>query len=83
MREVVLPSGRFATLRPITWWDKAICANASSDMLVLGIATRVVTIDGEPLTFQQAQEMEIAEANPLISLICEELIAGIRSKGIA
>lgn len=83
MREVVLPSGRFATLRPITWWDKAICANASSDLLVLGLACRVVTIDGEPLTFQQAQEMELLDANPLIGLICDELIAGMKSKGIA
>lgn len=83
MKEIVLPSGRFASIRPITWWDKVICSNPSTDVLVTGIACRVVTIDGEPLTFAQAQEMHVAEANPIISSICEELIAGIKSKGIA
>lgn len=83
MKEIVLPSGRFASLRPITWWDKVLCADPKTDVVVMGIACRVVTIDVAPLTLQMAQEMELAEANPIIEAICQELIAGYQSKGIA
>ncbi len=66
MKEIVLPSGRFATLRPITWWDKVLTSNANIDLMILTMACRIVKIDKQELTMDAAQEMPLHEANPII-----------------
>ena len=83
MKEIVLPSGKFATLRPITWWDKVVCATESTDTLVFLIACRVVKIDGAELTFEQAKLMTLEDAQPIINSICAEMVAGLKAKGVA
>lgn len=85
MKEIVLSTGRFASVRPITWWDKVLCAGAgvTTEALVMGLACRVTTIDGEPLTLEMAQAMELHEANPIIEAICQDLLACNKSKGVA
>ena len=82
MKELVLPSGRFASIRPITWWDKVLCHCDSTELMLILLACRVVTIDGEALTLGQAQEMELAEAMPLITVICADVLAGMKSKAV-
>lgn len=84
--EIVLPSGRFASVRRIKWWDRVMCHSDSKgniDVYVMALAIRCVTIDGEPLSIEQAKDMDIEEANPLIEAICGQLIAAGKSKGIA
>lgn len=84
MKEIVLPSGRFATLRPITWKDRVMTyAILDLEERVIRLACRVVTIDGEILTRAAADEMELTEAEPIIQAICKEMVAGMQSKGIA
>ena len=85
MKEVVLPSGRFASIRPITWFDRVVTYSASSnqELRVLLLACRVVTIDGEQLAMKQAEAMEIEEANPLIETVYADLLRASKSKGVA
>jgi hypothetical protein len=83
MKEIVLPSGKFAALRPITWWDRVLSVHANTDMMVLLIATRIVLIDGAQLTLEQAQAMDLQDAQPIINSICEDLVAGYKAKGVA
>ncbi len=68
-KEFTLPSGRIATLRPMTWWDKVSTANANVELMIFSLACRVVMIDKKPLTLEVAQEMPLHEAAPIISAI--------------
>jgi len=84
MKEIVLPSGRFATLRPITWRDRVITySNTDLEARIMALACLVVKIDGEQLTKDQAGDMELSEAQPIIEVICQEMVAGFQSKGVA
>jgi uncharacterized linocin/CFP29 family protein len=84
MREIVLPSGRFAAFRPLTWRDRvATWGIASIEERVIALACRAVTIDGELLTLEQALDMELEEAEPIIQAICQNVLAGIKSQGVA
>lgn len=74
MADITLPSGRIVTLRPITWWDKAVSANANFDLLILGLACRIATIDGKPLTIEMTQEMSLLEATPIIAAVGAALV---------
>ena len=82
MREVVLPSGRFAAVRDITWEDRVCTYDANTEFWLFKLAGRVVQIDGENLTLIDAAKMNIVEANPIIEMIAAELILGIRSRGV-
>lgn len=84
MKEIVLPSGRFAAVRSLTWADRmATFGIADFEKRVMTLAVRAVTIDGAPLTPQDAQDMELEEANPIIEAILCMLIAGHKSRGVA
>lgn len=83
-KEIVLPSGRFAAFRPLTWRDRLFTWGlASVEERILALACRAVTIDGEPLTMEQALDMELEEAEPIIQAICQNVLAGIKSQGVA
>jgi hypothetical protein len=84
VKEIVLPSGRFATLRPLKWADRVMTYGLPEvEQRIMALAVRTVCIDGEPLTMQQAQEMELTEAEPIIQAIVADMLAGYQSKGIA
>lgn len=84
MKEIVLPFGRFANIRPLTWRDRVFTwAIASIEERILALACRAVTIDGEPLTMEQALDMELEDAEPIIQAICQNIMAGIKSQGVA
>ena len=82
MREVVLPSGRFAAVRDITWEDRVCTFDANTEFWIFKLAGRVVKIDGENLTLVEAAQMTMTESNPIIEMIAAELILGIRSRGV-
>ncbi len=72
------------TLRPITWKDRVMTYGVLDlEERVIRLACRVVTIDGAPLTRQAADDMELTEAEPIIQSILAEIIAGLKSKGVA
>ena len=83
MKELVLPSGRFAKIRNMTWWDRVLTSNINPEVYIFCMALRVTTIDGEPLTAQEASEMPLEEANPIIELVADQILASLRSKGVA
>jgi hypothetical protein len=83
-KEVVLPSGRFASIRPLTWLDRVKTYSVVDlEERLIRLAVRCVTIDGAPLSREQADEMELTEAQPIIEEICKAMIAGSQSKGVA
>ena len=82
-REVVLPSGRFATIRPITWLDRAVSRDENPEFWIFRLALRVVEIDGAPLEFAEAAGMLIAEAQPIINVIAAELTVAAKSNGVS
>ena len=83
MKEVVLPSGRFATIRPITWFDRAVSRDDNPEFWIFRLALRVVQIDGNPLEFHQAAEMLIEEAQPIINVIANQLTVAAKSNGVS
>lgn len=84
MKEVVLNSGRFASMRPMTWWDRVITAGADTvELRILFLAARVTTLDGEPTTVEQLGNMELAEAQPIYDAVVQEFLAASKSKGVA
>jgi hypothetical protein len=86
LKELVLPSGRFAAMRPITWADRIVAYGAHRDSLelvVLAIACRITKIDGEVLTQDAAVEMALEDANPIIEAVLSQMNAAFASKGVA
>ena len=83
MTEIVLPSGRFAQMRRITWFDRVVCSNVEIEIMVMSLACRITTLDGVQLTWTEAQAMDLCEANPLIDGVLKQLNNAFKSKGIA
>jgi hypothetical protein len=83
VKELVLPSGRFAQIRDLTWWDRVLTAHTNPEVYIIAMAVRVTTIDGEPLTLQMAGDMTLDEANPIIELIAGQLADSLKSKGVS
>jgi len=83
MKELVLPSGRFATIRPITWIDRVVTRDDNPEAWIFRLALRIVLIDGAELTVDQASEMVIEEAQPIINVIAQQLVVASKSNGVS
>lgn len=84
MKELVLQSGRFATMRPITWWDRVVTAEAATvELRVLFIASRITKLDGDAVTPEELGAMELAEAEPIYQSVVAEFLAAAKAKGVA
>lgn len=85
MIELVLPSGRFASIRPITWMDRAQSFDPGEpiDFWLMRLATRCVLIDGEALKMEEFARMELTEANPIINALTDMVSAAFKSRGVA
>lgn len=83
LKELVLPSGRFASMRPLMWVDRVLCWDENPESRVLRMACRVVRIDGCELTLHEAMQMTLMEANPLIEMVLHAWIDSQKSKGVA
>ena len=79
MREVVLPSGKFASMRPVLALD--ILLSLTKDFPNVGLMERTVTIDGERLTYEQYLAMDAVEFMPILGMVAEAT-KGLSLKGI-
>lgn len=81
--EVVLPSGKFATLRPILWGDWLRAINVVRELPMLNIDTvlmiECVQIDGEPVTYSQLQALDIRDGLAISRMIGEALTAPVKA----
>lgn len=81
--EIVLPSGRFASFRPITWGD-VIASHADNGPHMMAVmATLVCRIDGELLALPDIRMMPIVEFMPIVNIIVDMMPKDMASKGVA
>lgn len=84
MKEFVLPSGRFAVLRPIKWGDIVAGLARPSNMMVTTLLTRCVTLDGKAITEEEWLDQDLDEVNPITSIMMAEIEKALgHKKGIA
>jgi hypothetical protein len=84
MKELVLPSGRFARIRPMVWGD-FIAAMGQGELMSTVLITRCVTIDDQQLTVEELLAADPREIFPIHRIVSEDLGAIVASpqKGIA
>lgn len=82
-KEIVLPSGRFASFRPITWGDLIASHSENGHKMIATMAALVCQIDGSPLTVEQVAEMTLGEFMPIVNIIGEMMPKDMASKGVA
>lgn len=82
--ELVLPSGRFARVRPITVRDLIVAFDDNSLAMQAKLVALTTTIDGQPLHLEQWVEMELDEFYPIMTHIGDVLRQTLKhTKGIA
>ena len=77
--EIVLPSGRFARFRTVLAIDVLLSFKAQFSEAAL--ISRVVTFDGESLSYEQVLSMEAEEFLPVLVKI-NEILSKIKFKGV-
>ena len=77
--EIVLPSGRFARFRPVLAIDLLLGIKARFPEAA--VISRVVTFDGESLSYEQVLNMEAEEFMPVMVKI-NEILSKIKFKGV-
>ena len=79
--EIVLPSGKFARIRPILTVDFILAANA--EHMIAALVASNTLIDDEYVTYQEVLEMPLEDAMPLLDLINLKLkLANKTVKGV-
>lgn len=74
MKQIPLPSGRTAQMRPMTWGDWIGTATIPAfETRVMAVACRLTTIDGKALTPEEACSMSMLEAGPLMRAVIAEI----------
>lgn len=71
MTEIILPSGRFARVRPMLAIDLLLAGKA--EFLEAALVARMVTIDDEPISYQDALVMDIEEFMPILAELSKRL----------
>lgn len=71
-REIVLPSGRFASMSPIFVCDLIRVQSLEGLPLIAVLCSFCVAIDDEPLTIERVMAMEAAEFSPISAMVSEE-----------
>ena len=77
--EIVLPSGRFARFRPVLAIDMLLAFKAQFPEAAL--ISRVVTLDGESLSYEQVGRVEAEEVMRVMVKI-NEVLSKIKFKGV-
>ena len=77
--EIVLPSGRFARFRPVLAID--ILLGFKAQFPEAAVISRVVTFDGESLSYEQVLNMEAEEFMP-VAIKISEILSKIKFKGV-
>ena len=82
--ELVLPSGRFATIRHATVVDLIAAWDDNPVAMQAKLAAQLTTIDGEKLTASQWLTMDLDEFMPVLVYVGEHLKAVLQhTKGVA
>ncbi len=71
-REIVLPSGRFASMSPILVIDVVLSKDPDDLVHMVKLASCCVAIDGVPLSLTDAFHMEGSEFIPVITMLQAE-----------
>lgn len=82
-KEIVLPSGRFASFRPITLGDVIVSHSEIGPRMMAIMATLVCEIDDEPVTAEQVLAMTLDEFMPIANVIADMMPKDMASKGVA
>ena len=77
--EIVLPSGRFARFRPVLAIDMLLAFKAQFPEAA--VISRVVTFDGESLSYEQVLSIEAEEFMPVMVKI-SEILSKVKFKGV-
>jgi hypothetical protein len=84
VRQIVLTDGRFATIRPIAVKDIIVVYHANPMVMMIGLISRVVTIDDRPVTLAEISEDELSVWFPVLNVLNDELKAILAiGKGVA
>jgi hypothetical protein len=82
-REIILPSGKFASIREIKWLDYVMAETLIQAYPHLHMGTILlvycVKIDGEPVTYDQLTGMDIRDVLPLIGSIYTSLTSPVEA----
>lgn len=82
--ELVLPSGRFASFRPLEWGDVVICWNDNNLLMLTALAARTMRIDGKEVPLDQIMKLPPDEMSPVIMHVSKSLGEMLKhTKGIA
>jgi len=83
-QEIVLPSGRFARVRPIKWEDFVLSYDADLYKMITKPTVRCVTIDGAALVYQEVLDLDLDEMLPINHILGEMATNALANKkGIA
>jgi len=83
-REVVLPSGRFAKIRPILWGDMVAAYDTNTYVMVTKLAARLVSIDEHVVSMEELLNMEAEEFMPINEMLCKSMSSALKFKdGVA
>ncbi len=72
-REIVLPSGRYARMRPLMWLDMVQSYDENPFAWMAKLAVRVIEIDGVCMSAEHVLEMDMMEAMPVLNMLSEAL----------
>lgn len=83
--EIVLPSGRFASIRKITTGDIASAFQSNTGLYAMSVLMQLTaTLDGVPLTLQQVLTMEYEETLPVFRNLTKQIERATKTmEGIA
>lgn len=80
---MVLPSGAFAKLRTVTWRDRIeamLAGKGNTEIYFVHLVARTVSIDEKPVTFDQALEFDVRDADALIAALVPLLTGPIKAQ---
>ena len=70
-KEIILPSGRFARIKPISLRHYIAIAEYPKEWATAVAMALCVELDDEPMTIEQALELPFKEASPIVVLLNE------------
>lgn len=83
IKEIVLPSGRFASFREITWGDMIFAYSENAPAMMGRLVSRCCHVDGEPLTIDEVGAMLMADFLPIMNVLVEMLPSSFSGRGVA
>jgi hypothetical protein len=82
--EFVLPSGRFATMRPLKWSDLVCAYNENAMVMITLLMARTVKIDGKEVSCLEFMDMDAEEVNVIANIVSSKTKEILKlQKGIA